>query len=83
MVPPGQGACIILTAYMILYRTKAWLEKTLANFTKSPNFICQTFSIHLLLLVFAEIYFTKLIFYIFAKLLSYTVIEVYHMRSKQ
>ena len=51
---------------IISYRTKVWLEKSSANFTKSPNFICQTFcnstTIISIFNVFAKLYFTKLIF---------------------
>ena len=41
--------------HLLPYRTKVWQEKTsanLANFTKSLNFICQTFCNSLLLSVF-------------------------------
>ena len=72
------------TIYHIPYRTKVWREKSLANlanFTKSPNFICQT-SYHSITIVsivtFSPNFIHQIdILHIFAKLFSRQAFVLY------
>ena len=74
-----------MTIYMqivILHRIKVWREKSLADFSKLTNFICQKFCNSTMYYyqyfnVFANLYFAKLIFtflpnFSLTKLLFYT-----------
>ena len=67
----------------IPYRTKVWREKSLANFTKSPNFIRQT-SYHSITIVsivtFSPNFIRQIdILHIFAKLFSRQTFVLYGM----
>ena len=67
--------------FAIPYRTKVWREKSLANFTKSPNFIRQT-SYHSITIVsivmFSPNFIRQIdILHIFAKLFSRQTFVLY------